>query len=46
LDGGDSDGDATEDARLTEELVDLVLYQLQGLSMEEIARVEDRIRSP
>lgn len=46
LDAGDSDGDAAEDARLTGELVDLVLYQLHGLSKEQIARVEDSIRSP
>lgn len=46
LQEGDSEGDASEDARLTEELVDLVLYQLHGLSKEEVARVEGRIRSP
>ena len=34
---------APEDARLTGALIDLVLYQLHGLSKEEVARVEGAI---
>ena len=36
--------EAREDLRLTEELMDLVLYQLHGLSKEEVARAESVIR--
>lgn len=36
--------EAAEDLRLTDELTDLVLYQLHGLSKEEVARAENVIR--
>ena len=41
---GEEGEEAAEDFRLTEELVDLVLYQLHGLSKEEVARAENVIR--
>ncbi|NNM33401.1 MAG: hypothetical protein HKO53_10060 [Gemmatimonadetes bacterium] len=41
---GEEGEEAAEDFRLTEELTDLVLYQLHGLSKEEVARAENVIR--
>ena len=44
LKSGSGEPSDQEDARLTEALVDLVLYQFHGLSKEEVARVESAIR--
>ena len=41
---GEEGAEAAEDLRMTDEVTDLVLYQLHGLSKEEVARAEHVIR--